>query len=235
MESNNKEPMHPLQYELIRSRKRKRTISLHIKAGGRVVIYAPFRTPISEIEDLIERKRSWISEKLSEKERSVRSAEKQFLPGEEFLYLGEPYPLEIDDSLEQKRPLTLSFGKFILDKGCVEKARSLFVEWYREESRRTLAERADYYCRRLELFPKGLRITGARSRWGSCSRDNRLCFSWRLVMAPLKVVDYVLIHELAHIKEKNHSARFWNHLASIMPDYKKHRLWLREHGHYLQL
>ena len=227
--------MHSLPYELIRSRKRRRTISLHIKEGGRVVVYAPFRTPLSEIEELIQRKRSWISEKLSEKQRIAKSTEKQFLPGEAFLYLGEPYPLEIDDGVEPKRPLTLSFGKFVLNRSCAEKARSLFIEWYKKESRRTLAERADYYSRRLELFPSGLRITGAQFRWGSCSRDNRLCFSWRIVMAPLKVVDYVLIHELVHIKEKNHSARFWNHVESIMPDYKKHRLWLREHEHSLQL
>jgi predicted metal-dependent hydrolase len=171
--------MHTLPYELIRSRKRRRTISLHIKEGGRIVVYAPFRTPLSEIEALIERKRSWISEKVLEKQRVVKPAEKEFVPGETFLYLGESYPLEIGDSLQQERPLTLSFGRFILRKSCVEKARFLFIDWYKEESRRTLSERADYYGPRLGLFPKGIRITGAQARWGSCSRDNRLCFSWR--------------------------------------------------------
>ena len=149
--------------------------------------------------------------------------------------MGEPYPLEIKDNPHAKCPLTLSFGRFILKKNCIGKARSLFIEWYKEESRRTLAERADHYARRLQLFPKGIKITGAQSRWGSCSRDNRLCFSWRIVMAPLKVLDYVLIHELVHIKEKNHSAKFWNYLGSIMPDYKKHRRWLREHEQSLRL
>jgi len=225
----------PYPYELIRSKKRRKTISLHIREGGRIVVYAPFRTPNQEIKELIERKRSWISEKLSEKERTVRPAERKFLPGEEFLYLGEPYPLEIGDNIQFKYPLTLSFGRFVLNENYIERARSLFIEWYKEESRRTLVERADHYARRLELFPEGIRITGAQSRWGSCSRDNRLCFSWRIVMAPLHVLDYVLIHELVHIKEKNHSARFWNHLGSIIPDYKKHRRWLRENEQSLRL
>ncbi|HSB07579.1 MAG TPA: M48 family metallopeptidase [Thermodesulfobacteriota bacterium] len=80
-----------------------------------------------------------------------------------------------------------------------------------------------------------MKITSAKSRWGSCSRDNNLCFSWRIIMAPLNVLDYVLIHELVHIKEKNHSKRFWSHLEAVIPDYKKHRHWLRAHGNLLGL
>ncbi len=233
---NKKRLMHTrYQYQLIRSRKRRKTISLHIKEDGRIVVYAPYHTPNWEIEKFVETKQPWISGKLLERERTINPAEKGFFPGEEFLYLGESYPLEIEDNLQRKYPLALSFGKFILNKSCIEKARYLFIEWYKEEARRKLSERVDYYSNRLQLFPKGVKITSAQSRWGSCSRDNRLCFSWRIVMAPLIVLDYVLIHELVHIKEKNHSDRFWNHLGSIIPDYRKHRLWLREHEQWMRL
>lgn len=223
-----------LSYQLIRSRKRRKTISLHIKEDGKIVIYAPNRAPKWEIERFIEEKRSWISEKLSEQERSIKEAEKAFLPGEKFLYLGEWYPLEVQDNSHKGHPLTLSFGQFILYTDRIEKARELFIQWYKKEAKGKLAGRVDYYSRRLQLFPEGVKITSAQYRWGSCSRDNRLSLSWRIIMAPLSIIDYIVIHELVHIKEKNHSGRFWNCLESILPDYRKHRLWLKEHGHLLR-
>jgi hypothetical protein len=224
-----------LGYDLIRSRRRRRTISLQIKEDGRVVIRAPFHTPKWEIERFIEGKQSWIAEKLSEEEKQAKEAEKTFLPGEKFLYLGEWYPLEICESHHKKSRLRLSFGHFILRKDCMEKARDLFVEWYKKEAKEKIAERINYYSDRIHLFPKGIKITSGRSRWGSCSHDNRLSFSWRIIMASLAVIDYILLHELVHIREKNHSAKFWATLESILPDYRRHRLWLRENGHLLEL
>jgi predicted metal-dependent hydrolase len=224
-----------LSYHLIRSRKRRKTISLHIQEDGKIVVNAPYRTPKWEIEKFIEEKQSWIVKKISEKERSIRKAEKEFIPGQEFLYLGELYPLEIQDTHHGEHPLKLSFGRFVLDGHHVKGARGLFIQWYKKEARARIMERMDYYSHRLHLFPKGIKITSAKYRWGSCSRDNRLCFSWRIIMASLSIIDYILIHELVHIKEKNHSKRFWNDLESIIPDYRKHRLWLKEHGHSLCL
>jgi predicted metal-dependent hydrolase len=213
---------------LIRSKKRRKTISLHIKEDGSIFIYAPYRTPPWEIEKFINEKGSWISKKLSEKERSIKKAEKGFL------YLGESFPLEIEDNKSKGYPLRLSFGKFVLNKDHIEKARDLFIQWYKREAKEKITERVDYYSKRLLLFPKGIKITSAKYRWGSCSRDNRLSFSWRIITAPLSVIDYVLIHELVHIKEKNHSKSFWNYVESIIPDYKKHRLWLKENGYLLR-
>ena len=224
-----------LNYQLIRSKKRKKTLSLQIKEGGQIVVYVPHRTPEGEIERFLERHRSWISKKVAEKEGRIRRPERSFLPDEKFLYLGEAYPLEIHEGTEGGQALTLSFGKFILNRDCIEKARDLFVAWYKKEAKDRLAERVDYYSNRFQLFPKGLKITSAKSRWGSCSRDNRLCISWRIMMAPLSVIDYILIHELVHIKEKNHSRRFWSTVESILPDYKRHRRWLRDHENLLRL
>ena len=222
---------HSLSYELIRSKKRRRTISLHIRDDGRIVIHAPHRTPKWEIEKFVQEKRAWIFKKILEKERSIKEAEKAFVPGEKFLYLGEFYPLEIEDSGHRKQPLTLSFGKFVLDRDHVEEARDLFIRWYKREAKETIAGRVDYYSNKFQLFPKEVRITSAKYRWGSCSPDNRLSLSWRIIMASLNVVDYVLIHELVHIKEKNHSKRFWSYLESVLPDYRKQRIWLKENGH----
>jgi predicted metal-dependent hydrolase len=224
---------HRLSYQLIRSKKGRKTISLHIKEDGTIVIYAPYSTVKCEIERFIKEKRSWIVKKISEKERSIKEAEKAFIPGERFLYLGELYGLEIGDNNHKGHPLKLSFGRFILDKDHIKEARDIFIEWYKKEAKEKIIGRIDYYSNRIQLFPKGVKITSAKYRWGSCSRDNRLSFSWRIIMASLSIIDYILIHELVHIKEKNHSQRFWSYLESILPDYRKHRLWLKENGHRL--
>ena len=224
-----------LSYSLIRSKKRRRTISLHIKEDGKIVIYAPYRTPKWEIEKFIQEKQPWISEKVLEKEKRTKEAERAFLPGEKFLYLGEWYPLEMQESASQGPPLKLAFGKFILNDDHTAEARDLFCNWYKREAKEKITERVDYYSHRFHLVPEGIKITSARFRWGSCSRDNRVSFSWRIIMGSLSVIDYVLIHELVHIREKNHSRNFWNYLASIFPDYRQHRHWLRENGHLLQI
>jgi predicted metal-dependent hydrolase len=226
---------HHLSFQLIRSRRRKKTISLHIKEEGRIVLYVPYHTSKGEIEGFIKEKESWIVEKLSEKEKQRREAEKTFLPGETFLYLGESYPLRIEELNHDKSPLKLSFGNFILKKDHIEQARNLFVHWYKKEAREKIGGRIRYFSDKLQLFPKGLKITSARSCWGSCSRESRLSFSWRIIMAPLRVIDYVLIHELVHIKEKNHSKRFWTCLETILPNYREQRLWLKENGYKLWL
>jgi predicted metal-dependent hydrolase len=220
---------------LFRSKRRRKTISLHIKEDGRVVIYVPYHTPKGEIERFIKEKESWVIKKISEKERSIKETEKAFIPGEKFLYLGESYPLEIGDTHYRGLPLKLSFGKFVLDKDRLEEARDLFIHWYKREAKEKIEGRVHYFSNRLQLFPKGLKITSAKYRWGSCSRDSRLSFSWKIIMAPLSIIDYVLIHELVHIKEKNHSKRFWTYLETILPDYRKHRFWLKENGYRLWL
>ncbi len=115
-----------LSYHLIRSKKRRRTISLQIKEDGKVVIHVPYHTPKWEIEKFIKEKQSWIVNKISEKEKQIKEGEKTFLSGERFLYLGEWYPLEIHESDHKEPPLRLSFGNFILNKDHIEGARDTF-------------------------------------------------------------------------------------------------------------
>jgi len=224
---------HCLNFQLVRSGRRKKTISLHIKEDGGIIIYVPYHTPKGEIEGFAREKEAWVVEKLAEKEERIKELQKAFVRGEKFLYLGEWYPLEIHESDHKEPPLKLSFGNFILNKDHVEEARDLFIEWYKREAKEKIEGRIRYYSHRFRLSPKGTKITSARSRWGSCSRENRLSFSWRIIMAPLRILDYILIHELIHIREKNHSKKFWTSVEEILPNYKKHRLWLKENGYKL--
>ena len=228
--------MSNIPYTLIRSKKRKRTLSLRIDDGGRVVVYVPHRTPEGEIAAFLRAKQRWIEKNLRlQGQRNRESGRpRRFVPGDSFLYLGDAYPLEICDR-GKRQQLALIHGTFQMDAGGHEKARELFVKWYIGRAKEIIAERVDYYRRQLGFPPVEVRITGAKSRYGSCSADNRLSFSWRLIMAPYPVIDYVIIHELAHIEQKNHSKRFWRFVENIAPDYRQRRLWLSQNNHLLIL
>jgi hypothetical protein len=224
-------------YQVIRSKERKKTMTLLITREGRVVIRVPLRTPVSEIDRFFNSRRAWIAKKLTGRETQERIEVKprEFIPGEEFFYLGDAYPLEISDSNGARKALILSHGRFLLARDKVGQAKELFVRWYRERAREVLEERVGFWGYRFGLTPSGITITSSWQRYGSCSAKNSLSFSWRLIMAPYPVIDYIITHELAHIKEKNHSKKFWSYLRTLMPGYETQKRWLRENSHLLRL
>ncbi len=225
------------RYELLRSRKRKKTISLQVKRDGTVVIQAPHHTPKGEIERFIEEKKSWLRKQIKE-QRERERGKKSFANGETFLFLGNPYPLVILDTRGEDNPrvpLAFSGQRFLLRGDHAAGAGRLFTEWYRERAGEHIPERVRHFSSLLWSFPRSIRISNAACRWGSCSADNRLFFSWRLVMAPPPVIDYVILHEFVHMYEKSHSRRFWDLVEAVLPDHGKYRLWLRENGHILTL
>jgi predicted metal-dependent hydrolase len=229
--------MKEIDYHLVRSRKRRKTLLLTIERDGRVVMRVPYHTPEREIETFFKGKLSWVKKKIDEKKKSIQSAEhpKQFIPGEKFLYLGEHYPLELREPGKGRGPLALSHGIFFLDNDCTAKARDIFMQWYKERAREIFTERVNFYSRKLKLYPNEIRISSAKTRYGSCTADNKVFFSFRLVMAPYAEIDYVIVHELAHIKIKNHSQRFWRYMEEVMPEYRKHRKWLKENSLLLDI
>lgn len=157
----------------------------------------------------------------------------QFTPGAEFLYLGVSYPLKLVE--RSRENLVLNTGYFSLKTSTLPKAKEVFKKWYQEQARLLIEVRTAEFAAKYKLSYKLIKITSARTRWGSCSSRGTLSFTWRLVMAPLPVIDYVIIHELAHLVEKNHSKRFWTQVAAMMPDYAKHKKWLKENGLRLTL
>jgi predicted metal-dependent hydrolase len=226
-----------VSYILKRSRKRRKTISLQISNKSEVVVSAPYFTPGSEINRFIQEKQDWINRVIQKQNIAQRQLiKKEYISGEDFYYLGIPYPLET--FFQQSLPVGLVFwgNRFYLN--CDEasaKGKQYFTKWYKAKAQEYLAQRVNYFSSELTLLPRQIRITSARQRWGSCSEENKLAFGFRLIMAPPVVIDYVIIHELMHIKEKNHSARFWKLVEAVMPEYKTHRRWLRENGHKLTL
>ena len=223
-----------LHYQIIRSKNRKRTMTLKIERDGSAVMLVPEKTPKIEIDRFFRSKIGWISKKLKEYRdaHDLTGVPHRFVSGERFFYLGEEFPLEIVDGSRKK--LALSRGVFRLCGDHNADPRQLFIDWYKERAREIFTERVIHYGRQLGLEPSGIRISSARTRYGSCSPDNSLSFSYRLVMAPYYVIDYIIIHELAHIRVKNHSKRFWECVGKAMPDYRERKLWLTKNGHMLE-
>ena len=112
--------------------------------------------------------------------------------------------------------------------------KSKIIDWYKEKALDILADRVSIYKEKIAI-PKKISIKTLTARWGSCNSKGELVFNWKLILAPLPVIDYVVIHELSHLKELNHSKHFWMIVAQIMPDYKKHIKWLKNNGHTLDI
>ena len=124
---------------------------------------------------------------------------------------------------------------FYLSINHLQSAEKIFLEWYRQQALQKISERVRFYYAITNLKYHKIKISNAKKRWGSCSSQGNLNFSWRLIMAPLEVIDYVVVHELVHLEEKNHANRFWNKVEKILPDYKIQKKWLKENGHNLKL
>ena len=211
--------------EVIRSKRR--TLALIVKPDGTVVVRAPLKAPAKSIREFVEKNIEWIQKKQAQARASVSPAPKQYSDGEEFLFLGFLYPLVI---VPKQKPTLLLDGCFKLAQSSQSRAALEFERWYRIQAKAILKERVDFFARQYGLKYTGLRINAARTRWGSCSAKGSLNFSWRLIMAPMESVDYVVVHELVHTIIHNHSARFWSKVENIMPDYKARKIWLKKHG-----
>jgi len=230
--------MMSLGYTLLRSRKRRKTICLQLKKDGQIVIRAPFFTPKQKIDDFFRTKEKWLRQRLREREECIRKEDTPviFQDGQTFLFMGGCYPLRIETAeSDSKGMLLFDAQRFVLRQDGIRQDREIFIAWYMEQAEIHLGKSLESFSRQLDLTPRSFRITQARSFWGSCSAANRLAFNWRLIMAPRPVIDYVIVHELQHIVEKNHSAEFWRRVAAIIPDYGMHRLWLRKNGPRLTL
>ena len=214
-------------------RTRRKTIALVIERDGSLVVHAPMRVNEEMINKFIAEKERWIRKK-QDQARTFYPAfvPKEYVDGEGFLYLGAIYPLQLGKG---KKPQLALNGTFRLAQASLPKAPLVFERWYRKQAFVIISERVRFYAEKYGIQYKQVRITSARTRWGSCSHEGTLSFAWRLIMAPLPIIDYVVVHELSHVQVKNHSKRFWNKLNVLMPDYRQRIEWLERNGHLLSL
>ena len=212
-------------YRLRRSQRR--TIGLTIDQRG-LRVGAPNRARLGDIESLIHQHGQWVLDKLAAWRDRPPAQACEITDGQIISVLGEPLTVvltTVGRSRWQFGP-----GRVYLCPVPGHSARDLLEKALRDKARQIFAERLDLYAPRLGFAPPPLRLSSARTRWGRCSHHGGISLNWRLVLMPLAIVDYVVCHELAHLKEMNHSPRFWSVVEQLCPDWQARRLELRRLG-----
>ena len=219
-------------YIIKRSPTRKK-VTITVERDRSVVVHAPESIPERVIRDVVESKRQWIYEKRkhAQKYEEQPPPGKELVNGESALYLGRNYQIEIipADSTE------IGFEqRFLIPAGLVGERRTVLRKWYIDRARKKILPRVRSIAANLGVDFTNAKIVDSRFRWGSCTVKNNVNLNWRLIKSPLFVIDYVIVHELAHLIEGNHSPRFWNIVRTHAPRMEKARSWLREHGQILE-
>ncbi len=208
----------------------RRSISIEVTKEGSVVLRAPFNASERQIKEVIAKYAGWIQKKkIHLEECRGNVVPKQYIDGEKFLFLGKLYELKIED--EPGFSFRFDGSSFIVDSGKLIYSRQLFEAFYSNSARNIIPPRVYEFAKIIGVDFNGVRITSADTRWGSCSGRRNLNFSWKLIMAPSKVVDYVIVHEIAHLFEMNHSKKFWDIVARLYPSYEESRDWLKTNSH----
>ena len=158
------------------------------------------------------------------------------------MYFGTPYPLNIHHAEIDTPQVELKWNIFLAktpianDQQLIANGlRQAFTRWYTKTGTEAISYRAEYFAHLIGVTFNKLRLKEVKTLWGSCSPKNNLTFNWKLVMAPAEVIDYVVVHELCHLRERNHSKRFWTLVKEFAPDYKVHRKWLKENEWQLSI
>ncbi|HEX3037463.1 MAG TPA: SprT family zinc-dependent metalloprotease [Oscillospiraceae bacterium] len=210
-----------IEYKLIRSRRR--TLAICITKDGKAEVRAPLKLPQSVIDRFVNSKQSWIAQKTAV--MAARAQKRQeFLvqKGNLVTLLGQEYPVVPGAAA------AFDGKQFIVPfkENQIEKAQLIAI--YKQLAKQEIEKRTEYFSRKMGLLPSAVKIGNANTYWGCCSAKNSIIFTWKLIMAEPSAIDYVVVHELAHIKEHNHSARFWALVRSILPDYNLQRAKLKE-------
>jgi predicted metal-dependent hydrolase len=210
-------------YTLTRSKRK--TIGLSVRNGG-VEVRAPLKMPKRDIAKFVESKERWIAEHLAQSQENLARRKAFALNyGDTVTFRGAEYPLTAKDGTRAD----FDSVQFYLPPNLApEQIKAAVAQIYCRLAKLHIAERVMHFAGLMKASPIAVKIHGAKTRWGSCSANKSLNFSWRLVLADDTVIDYVVVHELAHVTELNHSARFWAIVESVLPDYKERQKRLKE-------
>lgn len=206
-----------ISYTLIRTKRK--TVAIQVKSDGSVAVRAPQRLAKREIDRVVQQKEGWILAHQQQMQQRQQAKESFCLSDGRLPLLGGWLPITYTDT---KTPFC-SQGTCFLARGEEAQLWEQAERLYRSIAREQLERRVADYANRMGVHPTGLRITGAKGRWGSCSGKNSLNFSWRLILAPEHCVDYVVVHELCHILHHDHSTAFWQEVENWFPDWQQCR------------
>ncbi len=228
-----------LPYVLHRSKKRKRTVALSVEPELSLRIIAPLGIKTADVEKIVRRRASWIIRKLADvKECRGQLPPREFVSGEAIPFWGKQYQLRVTRNQREETKAEIVGRTFIVNiqdawlsgNDLKQEIRFEIALWYKKQARIKLNNRTAYWSKKLKLNIKKLMVANPSKRWGSCDSHNNIRLNWRIVMAPITLVDYVIVHELCHTRHKNHSKAFWQLLGNVMPDYDLRRMRLRNCG-----
>ena len=235
--------MHSIQlgnqtipYTLKQSLRRK-TLSISVNQNG-VSVTAPSNITVEKIESMLHKKAGWIIEQINDfREMNTAVYERSFLSGEKLPYLGRHYRLKVIKTEIQKPNFRFYQGYFLaeLSKEILEEDQRrllypLYVDWVKQKAQGFVHNRLPRFTIKLQLEPKKIIIKEQEQRWGSCTPTGNILLNWRIFLAPTSIIDYVLAHEIVHLKHMNHSKEYWETLRMLLPDYEKRKDWLRING-----
>lgn len=222
-----------LVYTIKRSAKRKK-LNITVERDRSIVVHAPEGVADEKIQQMVDSKRQWIYEKINHPQKYQdlpHPPGKELVSGESALYLGRQYRIE----LVQTGLSEIQFAqRFLIPATQGEKREESLREWYINKAKEKIVPRVKHHACELGVNFAGIKIVDNRYRWGSCTVKNNVNFNWRLIKAPMFVIDYVIIHELAHLIEPNHTSRFWNIVRAQSPTVEKAKAWLKENGQLLE-
>lgn len=215
-----------INFEICRSGQRKKTVSVIVDPDRGVSLKAPVHVDTEALNAIALDKGAWIVQKLENHAQSQYDiAAREFITGESVQYLGRNYILKIaDDPLLKNGGFCRLKGKYlecyVSDKANEAVALKIVKQWYYDRAADKLKDRVDLFARKMSVQPGDVLIREQKKRWASCDAKGNLRFNWQIIMAPLKLVDYVVAHELAHVRIHNHSPAFWKAVGAVMPDYE---------------
>ena len=229
-----------IKYSVVRSRRRKKTIEITLDPREGVLVAAPADTPPKKIEDVVRRRAAWIVR--SSTERVLHCRRKDFVSGETLPYLGRQVRLFVECSDVRRVQVRFDHWSFriTVPSTLTGEARRSAIEaamaaWYNNRARDRIGDRVGRWAGILGQSGPKVLTRNQRQRWGSCSPDGTLRFNWRIVMAEPALIDYVVVHEMLHLRIRDHSALFWTEIARVMPDYRLRRAKLKEVGASLSM
>jgi predicted metal-dependent hydrolase len=219
------------------------TVGLSLDESMELTVRAPMTATLSDVEGVLDSRTEWILEKLyGLAEQADTPREKEFLSGEKLQYSGRRYPLEVVEADVPEPQLSFDGTEFTLevhrfdapgDEVSVRRKKQAVVDWYVRRAEEELPERVEQYSSKLGAGDASAEVRELEGRWGEYD-EGTIRLHWRLILAPVRIQDYVVVHELAHAKHDSHSPGFWNAVGSIIPDYEDRREWLRLNGQTLK-
>jgi predicted metal-dependent hydrolase len=211
------------------TKSKRKTVSIFIERDGSVSARVPENISEEDLIQILKSKEYQIHKNLAEwtqlnEKRTIR----EYVNGQSFLYLGRNYRLSIVS--EAKDKVVLKNGRFLLSKEIQGKAKELFVQFYKEKLSEKLQPIIDRYKNKLGVSPNEIKIMELQNRWASCSSIGNVNFHWKCAMAPIDVLNYIVVHELVHLVHPNHTQAFWNEIDKVIPNYDRYVQWLKMNG-----